>query len=607
MCGVVGVFPLNKIDLQIASQLRRALTLWLHNEILFETEVRGKDATGISLSFGLPYEPIEGQSEKFWAVLKQPAPAKEFFANNGLDPKYRGQEEDANIERLMDVGCLLQRPLNHVIGHTRKKTTGSEFKLLNNHPILVGNIIGVHNGGVANYKEIYKLHPEMTQQGEVDSEAIFQLLALEANERRLTAEDIKFTTEKLEGDRAVIAYNRLHPETVIYFRNAGRPLELAYIEELGIAVLCSEKSFLDTTLRAYARAKLTLKRDLPDLSVDWVVVPSDTGGIIDVTTEITWESTLEEIFPTTVSCNPTLEGYKKATTFSTIVNRHHHPSVIAPKVTSIAPTPPRMLTAAVLNDLSGYGEDEEEEVTEVQRSVIATASIVDDNDTDNEDTSISEVYPSLNADESTSSIIDLYNLEDLRRHGVAWILSDEAKNDATLIINKKEGALKDLFTDPYITETIATETLQEIYPDIFSEGYAVGFTLGAQEQLRVSEENQTESEDDTATISSLTNALIKERNKQKKAATVIANMKAFIMAAVITGEIGHIEKYNNKSRLVFNTDLEDFLVTAKGFNRVNPDMIRRLIKDKDLKTITNGFLSLSQELNTDEAFAEDTI
>lgn len=146
MCGIVGAFPLNKPGLAMDAQTRRLVLLYLHNEVLFETVARGKDATGMALSFG----PKEEGGKPYWAVLKQPVRTADFFTNDGTSTRYKGQDEEANVERYMDVACLLGRPLNHVLGHTRAKTKGSEFNPLNNHPIIVGDIIGIHNGGVKN-------------------------------------------------------------------------------------------------------------------------------------------------------------------------------------------------------------------------------------------------------------------------------------------------------------------------------------------------------------------------------------------------------------------------------------------------------------------------
>ena len=136
MCGIVGAFPLNKTDLEIDPKLRRQLALFIHNEILFETVARGKDATGIAAAFGPPLIPNETAANSFWAALKQPVDTADFFLNDGTSPKYSGQDAQANLERFMDASSAIQRPLCHIIGHTRAKTVGTEFNPMNNHPIL---------------------------------------------------------------------------------------------------------------------------------------------------------------------------------------------------------------------------------------------------------------------------------------------------------------------------------------------------------------------------------------------------------------------------------------------------------------------------------------
>ncbi|MGW8181321.1 MAG: hypothetical protein ACWGQW_21530, partial [bacterium] len=313
MCGVVGAFPLNKPGLEVDPQVRRMVLLYLHNEILFETVARGKDATGMALSFG----PKEEGGSPYWAVLKQPVRTGDFFTNDGTQAKYKGQDEEANIERYMDVACLLGRPLKHVLGHTRAKTKGSEFNPLNNHPILVGNIIGIHNGGVKNDDIIYKLHPEMTPLGEVDSEAIFQLLAANGNDRALGLEDIEFVTQRIEGPRAVMAYNRNFPDQVIYFHDKERPLELVYVPEIATAFLCSEKRFFEAALEIYERARLTIKRDLPELSYTWRYIAEGKGGVIDVAAEIDDTQKVEDMFPLVESAKLLSEYESKtATTYN---------------------------------------------------------------------------------------------------------------------------------------------------------------------------------------------------------------------------------------------------------------------------------------------------
>jgi hypothetical protein len=70
--------------------------------------------------------------------------------------------------------CDIRRVINyHVIGHTRKATTGA-ITPRNAHPFVYKNIIGAHNGYIRNHKE---LNAKYQRECEVDSEHIFMHIA----------------------------------------------------------------------------------------------------------------------------------------------------------------------------------------------------------------------------------------------------------------------------------------------------------------------------------------------------------------------------------------------------------------------------------------------
>lgn len=595
MCGIVGAFPLNKVDLEIDPKLRRQLTLFLHNEILFETIARGKDSTGVSISYGLPDEDLEEDVEKFWMVLKQPVDTIEFFLNDGESNKYHGQDDEANIESMMDVASLIQRPMNHIIGHTRAKTVGSEFNPLNNHPIIVNDIIGIHNGGCKNYKTIYEKHKEMTPMGEVDSEAIIQLIAENAAGRALDESDIKFVTERIVGPRAVIAYNRNHPEKVIYFHDKDRPLELAYIEELGLAIICSERKFFNRAMHVYSRSRLTLKRDLPALTVQWRHVPIDKGGVIDVADAFEGDWEADDLFPL-IECADVLDEYDTDSHTHTNYGKHSYVNNQA-RVNNqnTAPTTPikKKVPTADVTDVTKYGYDKDNTThqqgpVEIQ-SITASAIIDDDSD---EDLNISDVY----AD------------DDLLKKGIEYVMSAEGRADDSLLLNRHEKDYKSLLAKS-LKEEDAAEIVQQLYPDIFGEGYCRGFKAGVEEESGLQEEDTLmelsdrvqELERESITLE---RKLKEERQKQRKAAAFIANMKAWILGAIITKDLARVEgggESGYPAELVFDDDIEQFLGTAKGFHKANPEMVRDLFTDRDLNTISDGMVGLSNKVKTEAA------
>lgn len=597
MCGIVGAFPLNKPNMEMKEQIRRRVLLYLHNEILFETVARGKDATGIAIGFGA------GPDDKapYWTVLKQPVPTSDFFENDGSNTtRYKGQDEQANIERFMHVATLLNRPFKQVLGHTRAKTKGTEFNPLNNHPIMVGNVIGIHNGKVSNDYVIYKNHSNMTPQGDVDSEAIIQLLAENAPERPLGAEDIKFVTERIEGARAVIAYNRLFPEQVIYFHDKERPLELVYVEELGSAFICSEKRFFNTALERYERARLTVRRDLPGLSYEWRNVPDSYGGVINVDAEIDDTMKVEDMFPLvqsaklldeysttkkTTTAKPTTattsSGKNSSGSFSSFNNRGKTPTTKSSGDTKLLPGPSERdaETEPVIQELSDFGPEIPTEASPGRTQQVSATAVMDDNEDDEE-----------------TNVLEVYDDEELRRKGIEYALSGDAREDENLFINKHEGNFKGLLSQKKVTEKMAGEIIGQVYPEAFGDGYCQGFKDGVEEQqVATSEQDEQISEAYTSLetknasltkeVENLEAMLADTKKKASNAASYIANMKSFLMAAMITNSIAFL---NEKGDLKVDKSLINFINSTSGFKKLKMDKIINLFTENDIKIIENS-------------------
>jgi len=139
MCGIAG-FCLHKDE----SINARKVSMALLNQIVS----RGEDATGAA------WVQSNKQTKKATiAVSKAPIPAYSF------DP------------------YLKQMPSStkRVILHTRWATQGSPENNLNNHPIVSGRIVGVHNGVLSNDKAVFDYFRE-ARKAQVDSEAAFALL-----------------------------------------------------------------------------------------------------------------------------------------------------------------------------------------------------------------------------------------------------------------------------------------------------------------------------------------------------------------------------------------------------------------------------------------------
>jgi glucosamine 6-phosphate synthetase-like amidotransferase/phosphosugar isomerase protein len=140
MCGIAG-FSL-KTDEDVNAQS-------LGSALLSQIVTRGAHATGMAF--------VSGQPEKRAITnLKSNVNAFAF---------------------IKEYGHRLPVDAKTAIFHTRFATLGSPLNNLNNHPIRVGDVVGVHNGHVSNHKEIFANYTSLARKAEVDSEAIFSMLA----------------------------------------------------------------------------------------------------------------------------------------------------------------------------------------------------------------------------------------------------------------------------------------------------------------------------------------------------------------------------------------------------------------------------------------------
>lgn len=245
MCGIGGIILLARKRTEQELRKIRALA----TKLLVELEKRGSDSAGMAVI----------NKDYIW-TLKQPARATEFVKTQMFH-------------------TMLNRASEHTKGillHTRAATQGSRENNNNNHPIIAGDIIGIHNGILYNDDEIFENFQEhFARKGEVDSEAIFRLIDYYMKHGASGIKNIRKALKKLQGSMAIAFVDRFDTGSFYLYTNSKTtPISVAYLHDLGAFVFASRKEYLKNSIPRYSRGKrncryyLLRENDLLKLTVE---------------------------------------------------------------------------------------------------------------------------------------------------------------------------------------------------------------------------------------------------------------------------------------------------------------------------------------------------
>jgi len=192
MCGLTGILigkRYKKGELKMVKELFTR-TLLAHEE-------RGREATGV----------ISIWPNGNYKILKKPIRSSEFIKT----------KEYKNFLRKWDKNvCVL-------LGHTRKPTKGSVWNDENNHPLIVGDTVGIHNGTIKNDDSLFKKE-NLARKAEVDSEVIFSTLNnIHCNNNYDCrsdnfASEVQTCTKKMTGSFTTISVNLKHPHELLLLK-----------------------------------------------------------------------------------------------------------------------------------------------------------------------------------------------------------------------------------------------------------------------------------------------------------------------------------------------------------------------------------------------------
>ena len=232
MCGLAAILIEPG---RTAAQLEQIRELFISN--LIANEQRGQEASGVAIM----------QSGGSYLVEKAPLIASEFV----------------KTESFLKLMGNLSAQTTMLLGHTREPTKGSVSNNNNNHPIVQGRIIGIHNGTIKNDDTLFRAHCQQQNRiGSVDSEAIFALLDQlpPGCDYRQYGQAVHALSLLLAGSYTTLYFSPDSP-TRLHLLKYKNPISVHYAIEPGGLIFSSRYLFLRKT---FGRA--TISETLPGRS-----------------------------------------------------------------------------------------------------------------------------------------------------------------------------------------------------------------------------------------------------------------------------------------------------------------------------------------------------
>ena len=220
MCGLAGAI--------LGKKRRRRDELrvisGIFTELLILNETRGTDAAGVAVI----------RKDGAHKLFKRPGPASAFV-------------EEKLFHRVLD----LDNKATVLLGHTRRKTRGTERNNRNNQPLRAGRSLTCHNGHVRN-ADVLARKLKLPRRAEVDSEVLCRIFD--------KAESVAETQRMLSLCRGRIsaAYVRLDEPDRLCLLKGDMPLSAAWVRRLRVVLYASEDWMLDEALGGFDRVKLEI-------------------------------------------------------------------------------------------------------------------------------------------------------------------------------------------------------------------------------------------------------------------------------------------------------------------------------------------------------------
>ena len=222
MCGIFGLI-LNKESNYNWNFIKDTI-----NYLFLLSETRGKEACGISFYMGNDF-----------FCYKKDLPAHKVIKTREYEIFLNNFKNKILITNNIIKNYIVS------IGHTRLATNGTEENIYNNQPIVLENIVGVHNGIVVNTEKLSQDFSLSKMQGNTDSEVIFSLVNTFIKNGLSIKETMIKLFKNVEGSVSIAV---LVPKEKSLFlgTNTG---SIYYYKNNELFIFCSEKFMLEQVIK----------------------------------------------------------------------------------------------------------------------------------------------------------------------------------------------------------------------------------------------------------------------------------------------------------------------------------------------------------------------
>lgn len=325
MCGIIGIGFLGSLSRE-EEIVRQEVAQYFLTELLVETQVRGEDATGVSIVF----------DNGHYIGLKSGFSAVDFITK-------KNEDKDKTFTGFMNIWSSMVRKKKGfrdakiVLAHCRKTSVGNAYNNFNNHPIHVDPIIGIHNGTLTNDDVVFE-KLGCKRDGQVDSEAIVQLSHkfTRRGELPFTKDIMKNVGERLAGSFTTLIANSNNPYQIGFIRE-DRPMEICLVKKLNMIVIVSDDAYFKKVLFRYMKLVDVFPSMFDKVNTGWPslcaedvsfrIMPNREVGFFDLTNLVDKDKNVPSDFYIGDTLPRTLDDWKEVKTYTTKTNyggNHNH-------------------------------------------------------------------------------------------------------------------------------------------------------------------------------------------------------------------------------------------------------------------------------------------